>query len=262
MRFGQNQNAMVAETVSPIRNVVVTHRGYRPYLQTCLRRAELASGGGRVILLGDSDNQHIGTGEHHCNLIRGMDALESFCEYVLDIYRSPARLQRLCEINRKKFSQFWISDMALLAAWSAEGNYPTAFLENTVADGVAFDSCIDSTEGYVPCGYLPLVLKQWKKITFRDGIPYATVRPNHIEVPMKCLHYHGRMKQLMDRHHCGQSDDWTVANLMLKSKIADYPRKIKMFKTNYPAMLIRGLRGKLRTLNFEEVEKVSGTNGT
>jgi hypothetical protein len=175
----------------------------------------------------------------HYNFIRGRDAIEDFCRYVMDIYGSPAKLQRLAELNRKKFKSAWISDMSLLASWGASSRFPVGYLENTVADGVGFDSCLDDTKTYVGCGYLPGILKQWKRLTFREGIPYATIRSNRLTVPMRCVHYHGAMKLLMERHDRGESDNWSTATMMLMSKFSGYPSKFRLFYRNYIAPLFQ-----------------------
>jgi hypothetical protein len=169
----------------------------------------------------------------HCNFINGLDGLESFCRYVLELYRDPERLSRLTEINRKKFNFAWISDMSLLAAWGATSGFPVGYLEDTVASGVAFDSCLDDPRGYVPCGFLPGVLRQWKKIVFRDGVPHGIIRSNRLVVPMRCLHYHGRMKLLLPRHAAGQEDDWSAARMLATEKFASYPGKVRLFRRTY-----------------------------
>lgn len=173
----------------------------------------------------------------HCNFIRGREAIEDFCRFLLDIYRNPAHLQRLADINRKKFKSAWISDMSLLASWGARCRFPIGYLENTVADGVGFDSCLDDTKIYQGCGFLPGLLKQWKRLEFRDGVPYATIRSNRLTVPMKCIHYHGAMKLLMERHDRAQTDDWSTAAMMLASKFHRYPGKFRLFYRNYIAPL-------------------------
>ncbi|MFM7844713.1 MAG: hypothetical protein ACKPEY_10840 [Planctomycetota bacterium] len=178
----------------------------------------------------------------HCNFIRGRETVADFCQYVMEIYRHPEKLQRLAELNRKKFNAAWISDMSLLASWGASSRFPIGYLENTVADGVGFDSCIDDTKTYVGCGYLPGILRQWKKLAFRDGVPYGTIRSSGLQVPMKCVHYHGPMKLLMDRHDQGQADDWSVARLMLANKFARYPNKFRLIYRNYIAPLWGGKR--------------------
>jgi hypothetical protein len=171
----------------------------------------------------------------HCNFIRGRDGLEDFCDWVMECYRDPQQLKRITEINRKKFNAAWISDMSLLASWGARSRFPIGFLEDTVADGVSFDSCLDNTDAYVGCGYFPGILRQWKKLTFRDGVPYGTIRGSGLTVPMKCLHYHGAMKLLMERHDQGHSDDWSVAWEMLSRKVDRYPAKARLFFRNYVA---------------------------
>jgi hypothetical protein len=308
---------------APLDTVIVTHRGSSPYLQTCLRRARIAAGSGRVVLLGDRANAMIGIGEHHmiddpslqidldgfrnayrmvsrsheltierfwaerwflirnflrrenldgclaidsdvllfcdvaeesrrfgayamtfghwgpvrvvphCNFIRGRAALESFCDYMLEIYRDQRGLDRLTNINRKWNKSSWISDMSLFAAWAARSGYPIGYLEDTLADGVGYDSCLDQAGHYVGCGYLPGIIKQWKRISFRDGVPYGMVRGSGLEVPMKCLHYHGRMKKLIHRHDLGLEDDWSAAWAILTDKCGHFPTKVRVFCRNY-----------------------------
>lgn len=328
--------------------VIVTHTGYRPYLESCLRRAVASAPGGRVVLLGDDANATIGLGEHHsiddpslrddidafrsvyrqvstahsfsrerfwverwflirnflrrerldgclaidsdvllfcnvaeeaerfhpyamtfarwdpvrivphCNFINGLEGLESFCRYVLDLYRSPEKMSRLAEINRKKFNFAWISDMSLLAAWGATSGFPIGYLEDTVASGVAFDTCLDDSRGFVPCGYLPGVLRQWKKIVFRDGIPHGIIQSNRLVVPMRCLHYHGRMKILMPRHEAGQEDDWAVVHQVTGEKFTTYPHKAAIFRRTYVDPFMRSL---LRSRTPPE-ERTGGSTGS
>ncbi len=171
----------------------------------------------------------------HCNFIRGIEGIESFCEYVLELYRNPDALERIAAINRKKYDSSWISDMSLLASWGALGTFPVGFLEDTVAQGVGFDACLDAPDVYEPCSFFPGVLKPWKKITFRDGLPYAKVRGSGLEVPFRCLHYHGRMKQLIDRHDKTMSDDIHAAKILLSKKLFTFPSKIQLFCKNYIA---------------------------
>ena len=187
----------------------------------------------------------------HCNFIRGREGLEDFCGYVLDVYRDPRKLERVADLNRKKFNSAWVCDMSLLASWGATSEFPVGFLEDTVAGGVGFDACLDDTRTYVACGYLPGILRQWKRITFRDGVPYATIRDSGLEVPMKCLHYHGRLKALMERHARCQGDDWGAATLMLTEKLLAYPAKFGLVFRNYvrpwlPGAPPRGVAGGCR----------------
>jgi hypothetical protein len=318
------------KTAAPLDTVIITHLGWSPYLETCVRRALKATN--RVVLLGDEKNADLGMGEHHlvtdatlqdgigefrsayqhlsrsqrldferfcverwflirnflrrenldgclaidsdvllfgnvaedslrfseysmtfgrwdsvravphCNFIRGREAIDDFCSYVMDVYSDSYKLKQLAEINQKKFKSAWISDMSLLASWGASSRFPIGYLENTVADGVGFDSCLDDIGTYVGRRFFPGVLKPWKKLTFRDGIPYATIRSNGLTVPMKCIHYHGGMKILMDRHDRGVAEDWSIAFRMLVRKFAGLRSKFELFSRNYIAPLFRRSR--------------------
>lgn len=325
---------MPQQTGTPIDTVVVTHRGFKPYLGTCLRRAAIAAGRGRVVLIGDAEAARAGIGTHHpvddpalqadldelrgvyrmvsrshslererfwaerwflirnfmrrenldgclaidsdvllfcdvgeeslrfapyamtfgrwdpvrvvphCNFIRGRAAIEDLCRFILDAYRDPRTLERLASLNRKRDGSAWISDMSLLASWAATSGFPVGFLEDTVADGVGFDSCLDHVGGYASCNYLPGVMKPWKRLRFRDGVPYGTIRASGLEIPMKCVHYHGHMKLLMKRHDRGEEDDWTAAGTLATGKLADYPMKARIFCRNYVAPWLTGAAGR------------------
>jgi hypothetical protein len=169
----------------------------------------------------------------HCNFIQSRDALEAFCGYVLDVYRHPQRLERIKTANRKKFDNFWVSDMSLFFDWASLGGYPVGLFEEMIEDGAGFDTCVDDTRTFRPCGYLPGLLRQWKKIAFFDGIPHAFLRAHGRAVSMKCLHYHGPLKLLMERHARGQSDDWGIATTMLRHKFGRLPSKVSLFYKNY-----------------------------
>lgn len=175
----------------------------------------------------------------HCNFLRGREAIEDFCSYVMDVYSNSGKLNQLAVINRKKFKSAWISDMSLLASWGASSRFPIGYLENTVAEGVGFDSCLDDIRTYVGRRFLPGVLKPWKRITFRDGVPYATIRSNGLTIPMKCIHYHGRMKILMDRHDRCVAEDWSIVFRMLARKLMGLRSKFELFFRNYIAPLFR-----------------------
>lgn len=179
----------------------------------------------------------------HCNFIRGREGIEDFCQYVLDLYRNKERLDRLTALNHKKYNISWVGDMSLLAAWSASSRFPVGNLAATVADGVGYDSCMDDTKDFVSHGGLLGLLRPWKKLNFHEGIPYARLRGTGVVLPMKCVHYQGRMKLLMDRHDRGIEDDWSVTRTMLADKLARYPAKARLFYQSYLAPLFKTAAG-------------------
>lgn len=105
-------------------------------------------------------------------------------------------------------------------------------LEDAVQSGVGYDDCIDNAGEFKMRRFVPGVLRPWKRIEYRDGIPYA--RHRHAgDLPMKCLHFHGGFKVLMDRHARCEEDDWSVATMMLQRKVAHLPAKYRLFARNY-----------------------------
>lgn len=168
----------------------------------------------------------------HCNFIGCLQGIESFCDYVLETYRDPERLTRLKNANHKKLNQFWISDMSLFYDWASQGAFPIAMIDEPHEHG-AFDSAIDSTGGYLRSGYLPGLIRQWKKIEFREGRPYAFLQADGQPVRMKCLHYHGVFKMLMETHARGKSENWSAAMTMLRQKLRRLPGKFSLFSRNY-----------------------------
>ena len=172
----------------------------------------------------------------HCNFIGGRAAIESFCDYALGLYRDASRLEAVKAKNGKKFGRHWVSDMSLFADWSARGGCAIGMLEDAVHDGVAFDDAIDRTRGYVRRSFMPGVLRPWKWIEYRDGVPFARHRRAG-EVPMKCLHFHGGFKDLMGRHAECLTDDWAAATIMLRRKLKSVPGKTAWFTRNYLAPL-------------------------
>lgn len=168
----------------------------------------------------------------HCNFIGTRSAIESFCSYVLEVYREPARLRSVKVKNGKKFGRHWVSDMSLFADWSTRGACAIGMLEDAVADGVAYDDAIDRTRGYVRRSFAPGVLRPWKWIEYRDGVPHArSLRVG--DVPLKCVHFHGAFKDLMARHTRGITDDWEAAKIMLRRKVQGLPRKALKFARTY-----------------------------
>jgi len=168
----------------------------------------------------------------HCNFIGGREGIESFCEHVIRVYRTPAVLAEVKAANLKKFSRHWVSDMSLFHHWAIRGEHPIGLLEDALREGVGYDNCIDDVRGFVPRSLAPGMLRPWKRIDYSGGIPHA--RPiGGAAVPMKCLHFHGDFKFLMDRHARGEPDDWSVAATMLRRKVRKLPDKLRLFSRNY-----------------------------
>lgn len=168
----------------------------------------------------------------HCNFISRRDALESFCEHVLRVYREPALLHELAMRNMKRFQRTWVSDMSLFHDWAARSGVPVGILDDTLRDGVGYDVCIDTVAGFVPTSFLPGVLRPWKQITYRDGVPYAHTLDGR-EILMKCLHFHGPFKPLMARHAAAVPDDWRAAAMMLGDRCRALPKRLRLLSRNY-----------------------------
>lgn len=173
----------------------------------------------------------------HCNFINGRDALESFCNHVLEVYRRPARLEAVKAANAKKLGRHWVSDMSLFHDWASHGGFRIGMLEDALQDGSAYDDGLDRTAGFARRAYLPGVLRTWKWIEYRDGVPHARHHRAGL-VPMRCLHFHGMLKTLMGRHAACRDDDWGSAALMLKVKLAKWPQRTRIFIGDY--LLPRG----------------------
>lgn len=168
----------------------------------------------------------------HCNFVNGRDALESFCDHVLWLYRKPRRMEPLKALNAKKFGRHWISDMSLFHDWTARHGFRVGMLADALRDRVAYDDCIDRTTGFARRSFLPGLLRPWKRIDYRDGVPHA--RHEHAGiVPMKCLHFHGPLKALMERHARGHADDWRSAAIMVRAKLDKVPGKVRLFTASY-----------------------------
>lgn len=170
----------------------------------------------------------------HCNFIGSRAAIESFCDHALGVYQDTSRLEAVKAKNGKKFGRHWVSDMSLFADWVEHGSWTVGMLEDALRDGVAFDDAIDRTRGYVRRSFVPGVLRPWKWIEYRDGVPFARHRQAG-EVPMKCLHFHGSLKDIMGRHAQCLTDDWAAARIMLRRKLKSVPGKTSWFTRNYLA---------------------------
>jgi len=168
----------------------------------------------------------------HCNFVGCRGAIESFCDYVMNVYRISEQLEAVKAKNGKKFSRHWVSDMSLFHEWSSRGEFPIGMLEHAVRDGIGYDDCIDRQGGFCLRSPMPGLLRPWKRIEYRDGVPHARHRRAGA-VPMKCLHFHGAFKDLMDRHASGLTDDYRAAAIMLRRKFASLPKKGRLFAQNY-----------------------------
>lgn len=168
----------------------------------------------------------------HCNFIGRRDAIESFCGYVLDLYANPSKLDAVKARNSKKFSRHWVSDMSLFHEWSSRGEFPVGMLEDAVRQGVGYDDCIDRPGGFQRHTPMPGVLRAWKRIEFREGVPHG----RHLragDVPMKCLHFHGAFKDLMHRHARCLGDGLPAAAIMLRRKLVNVPKKALLLAKSY-----------------------------
>ncbi len=161
----------------------------------------------------------------HCNFVQDRTALDSFVEYLLQVYREPLLLERAKKAGRKKNGKFRVSDMSHFYDWSVHSEFPFCFFEDLHADGVFFDSCIDFTEDTRSISYFPGVFRRIRKITWTDGRPQVKDRLGR-RLEVKVLHYHGAQKFLMPFHMEGRSPHVLIFMEFLKAKLHSIGTKL------------------------------------
>lgn len=148
----------------------------------------------------------------HFLLVNKAVFLEDFCNYMTGLYSNENEVQRLIQKNtnmnlrKKRMNKPWISDMSLLCDYYDQRKTNFYFLENTLKQGIGFDSRITDVEGFQAEWGL-LRKHRIKKIRFENGLPTAwTV--NGERITMKMLHYHSLTKYLMQYHVRGIDAHW------------------------------------------------------
>lgn len=169
----------------------------------------------------------------HTNFINSRIALESFCDSVLEVYRSPEKLDELKELNLKKsckpgkLARYWISDMSLMYIWSQSAGFKYCFLEDFHKEGICFDARINFVSEFRSFHLLPGMIRPYKRIVFRDGIPWGILKDG-TPVVFKSLHHYGYYKCMMPFHAEGKHPKWRILARLLGVKVTNTWRKIKL----------------------------------
>ena len=163
----------------------------------------------------------------HCNFIQNRTALDSFCDYLFQVYEDATMMARVKKENSKSHGRFWISDMSLFGDWNRQTDFPTLFFEDCYDDEICFDRSLDNREYFQSQFYFP-GLRRYKKIRFVEGCPYGRLKDGR-SVPLKCIHYHGHFKFLMSDHFHGGHSHWKTFRTLLWHSISNIPKKLKNF---------------------------------
>lgn len=177
----------------------------------------------------------------HCTYINERSALEEFCNYIVAAYGCESRLADLKKNNQKSLDRYWISDMSLWHAWASETKHSIQIRERAAQGQAIYDDCIESVNGFETSNPLPLLVRPWKRIAFINGLPFAFRRQTGEPVALRCIHYHGRFKALMERHSKKQCDGLIAALIILKIKCQDYPAKLRKAIKGYYSALQKSL---------------------
>ncbi|MDO4586335.1 MAG: hypothetical protein Q4C95_03465 [Planctomycetia bacterium] len=172
----------------------------------------------------------------HCNFLQSRFALDSFCDYMFQVYEDPTILERIKKKIGMKYGRYWISDMSLFGDWSRQTKEKISFYEDFYSQGIYFDRCIDNCKHFRCQFYFP-GLKKFKKVFFLKGHPYGQLKDGQT-VPFKCLHYHGFFKFLMKDHFNGKHSHWKTFLLLFMRSILLIPRKL----TNFVKRILYRLR--------------------
>lgn len=123
----------------------------------------------------------------HYFLVNRVEFLEDFCEYATRLYSDENEVQRLAlkntnlNLRKTRMTKAWVSDMSLLCDYYDQKQPNFYFLENTLKQGIGFDSRITDVEGFQTEWGL-LRKHRIKKIRFENGLPTAwTVNGERIQ---------------------------------------------------------------------------------
>lgn len=169
----------------------------------------------------------------HFNLISNLYALESFCEFILETYSDPDRLQPIISSNQNSKGRSWVSDMTLFKSWStANTQFKVAILDNLGSSFRAYDPKISSTAYFAPSPFNLRLLSEWKKLRFRDGQAQAQNKDDGSWQTMKLVHYHGIYKTLMNRHSQFKEDSFaTFFKVLFAKSRYEYKRLIAQLRS-------------------------------
>ena len=139
----------------------------------------------------------------HTNFINGMDVMNEFCDFLLELFSSKECAEQLDYIAAN--SEYPnISDMTALGLFRLKS--PQRFADfSEIVDNEAFDvSCHTISGGYKPMFLHRLLKKKQKDFQFRNGIPYCRNLEKSIDVRFHSIHFHGPTKYLIKYYYPGK----------------------------------------------------------
>jgi len=139
----------------------------------------------------------------HTNFINGMDIMNEFCDFLLELFSSKECAGQLDHIAaNSKYSN--ISDMTALGLFRSKS--PQRFADfNEIIDNGVFDiSCHTLDGGYKPMFFHWLIKKNQKDFRFRNGIPYCRNLEKSIDVRFHSIHFHGPTKYMIKYYYPGK----------------------------------------------------------
>ena len=141
----------------------------------------------------------------HTCFINSPDILNEFVDFIFYLYEDKEGMKLRDKVFAEKTYKSF-SDMTCLGLFRQRISYPIADMSQVI-DNAVFDNLITSTHGIYERGSR-YFKKDWKKIYFRDGIPYCRLKETGDSVRFHSLHFHGGTKYMIKhfaKEHIGTS---------------------------------------------------------
>ncbi|MDO4584307.1 MAG: hypothetical protein Q4D62_09415 [Planctomycetia bacterium] len=145
----------------------------------------------------------------HCNRV-SQECLETFCRYILEVYRSDKMFQKIQEKSVASDGKIYVSDMSLLYHFFQNTPWKAGFLEDSLQEGIFLDSRISDLDVFRKQPGLLGWRGMIKQVHFENSQPYVILYDGK-QIPAKMVHYHGHAKFLMPHHFRGKNEPLRVA---------------------------------------------------
>ena len=139
----------------------------------------------------------------HTNFINGMDVMNEFCDFLLELFSSKECAEQLDDIAAN--SEYpCISDMTALGLFRLKSPQRFADFSKIIDNGVFDISCHTLDGGYKPLFFNKLIKNKLKDFRFRDGIPYCRNLEKSLDVRFHSIHFHGPTKYMIKYYYPGK----------------------------------------------------------
>ena len=152
----------------------------------------------------------------HTCFVNSPDVLNEFVNFLFDLYTTKEGKQ----LREKAFADLpnrTFSDMTCLSLFRQRVTYPIADMSRLI-DNTVFDDRITTTSGIYEKGSR-FFKKDWKKIVFKDSVPYCRLKEIGENIRFLSLHFHGGTKYMIKHFAKGHIDIFS-AFAMVSSRLS------------------------------------------